>query len=75
MDSHDLATSLHQVIRSSEPFIALAVVLMSLHGISAFESAGLGLLGRGLAGILLVLCVSIVVDQIQLLRGEDPLQT
>lgn len=74
MDSHDLATSLRQVIRSSEPFIALAVMLMSLHGISTFESAGLELLGRGLTGILMILCVSIVIDQIQLLRGKDPLQ-
>ena len=74
MHSHNLATSLRRVILSSEPFIALAVMLMSLHGISAFESVDLGLLGRGLAGILVILCVSIVIDQIQLLRGEDPLQ-
>lgn len=75
MYSRDRTRSLRQVIRSYDAFIALAGTLMALYGIPAFESAGLGLLGRGLTAILAILCVGIVIDQVQLLRGEDPLQT
>lgn len=74
MHSRDHTRSLRRVIRSYDAFIALTGTLMALHGIPAFESLGLGLLGRGFTAILAILCVGIVIDQVQLLRGEGPLQ-